>query len=123
MTEGSARSKSDIGMINQRYLVCLRGNASKLEISSNPERLRQEAPFKMTANTWYTLKSRVDVAADGSGVIRAKAWDKSQPEPEAWTLEVKVPRAQTNGSPGIFGFTALNQKRVFLDNLSVTSNK
>ncbi len=123
MTEGSARSKSDIGMVNQRYLVCLRGNASKLEISSNPERLRQEAPFKMTANTWYTLKSRVDVAADGSGVIHAKAWDKSQPEPEAWTLEVKVPRAQTNGSPGIFGFTALNQKRVFLDNLSVTSNK
>jgi outer membrane protein assembly factor BamB len=123
MTEGSARSKSDIGMINQRYLVCLRGNAGKLEISSNPERLRQEAPFKMTANTWYTLKSRVDVAKDGSGVIRAKAWDKSQPEPEAWTLEVKVPRAQTNGSPGIFGFTALNQKRVFLDNLSVTSNK
>jgi len=123
MTEGSARSKSDIGMINQRYLVCLRGNAGKLEISSNPERLRQEAPFKMTANTWYTLKSRVDVAADGSGTIRAKAWDKSQPEPEAWTLEVKVPRAQTNGSPGIFGFTALNQKRVFLDNLSITSNK
>lgn len=123
MTEGSARSKSDIGMINQRYLVCLRGNAGKLEISSNPERLRQEAPFKMTANTWYTLKSRVDVAKDGSGVIHAKAWDKSQPEPEAWTLEVKVPRAQTNGSPGIFGFTALNQKRVFLDNLSITSNK
>ncbi|MBN8419742.1 MAG: PQQ-binding-like beta-propeller repeat protein [Verrucomicrobia bacterium] len=123
MTEGSARSKSDIGMVNQRYLVCLRGNAGKLEISSNPERLKQEAPFKMTANTWYTLKSRVDVAKDGSGVIRAKAWDKSQPEPEAWTLEVKVPRAQTNGSPGIFGFTALNQKRVFLDNLSVTSNK
>ncbi|MCF7790047.1 MAG: PQQ-binding-like beta-propeller repeat protein [Prosthecobacter sp.] len=123
MTEGSARSKSDIGMINQRYLVCLRGNASKLEISSNPERLRQEAPFKMTANTWYTLKSRVDVAKDGSGTIRAKAWDKSQPEPEAWTLEVKVPRAHPNGSPGIFGFTALNQKRVFLDNLSITSNK
>jgi outer membrane protein assembly factor BamB len=123
MTEGNARSKSDIGMVNQRYLVCLRGNAGKLEISSNPERLKQEAPFKMAANTWYTLKSRVDVAKDGSGTIRAKAWDKTQPEPEAWTLEVKVPHAQTNGSPGIFGFTALNQRRVFLDNLSVTSNK
>lgn len=123
MTEGNARSKSDIGMVNQRYLVCLRGNAGKLEISSNPERLKQEAPFKMVANTWYTLKSRVDVAKDGSGTIRAKAWDKTQPEPEAWTLEVKVARAQTNGSPGIFGFTALNQRRVFLDNLSVISNK
>ena len=123
MTEGSARSKADIGFINQRYLICLRGNAGKLEVSSNPERLKQEAPFKLTANKWYTLKTRVDVAADGSGVIRAKAWDKEQPEPEAWTMEVKVPKAQTNGSPGIFGFTPLNQKRVYLDNLSVTPNK
>jgi len=122
MTDGSARSKSDIGVINQRYLICLRGNAGKLEVSSNPERLKQEAPFKMTVNTWYTLKTRVDVAKDGSGVIRAKAWDKAQPEPEAWTIEVKVPRAHTNGSPGIFGFTPMNQKRVFLDNLSITAN-
>lgn len=123
MTEGSARSKSDIGLVNQRYLICLRGNAGKIEVSSNLERLKQEAPFKMTANTWYTLKTRVDVAEDGSGVISAKAWDKSQAEPEAWTIEVKVPHAHPNGSPGIFGFTALNQKRVFLDNLSITSNK
>lgn len=123
MTEGSARSKSDIGLVNQRYLICLRGNAKTIEVSSNLERLKQEAPFKMDANTWYTLKTRVDVAADGSGTIRAKAWDKAQPEPEAWTIEVKVPHAHPNGSPGIFGFTAMNQKRVFLDNLSITSNK
>ena len=38
-------------------------------------------------------------------------------------MEVKVPRAHTNGSPGIFGFTPLNQKRVYLDNLSVTPNQ
>ena len=123
MTDGSARSKSDIGLINQRYLICLRGNAGKLEVSSNLERLKQEAVFKMAVNTWYTLKTRVDVAADGSGVIKAKVWDKKQPEPDAWTIEVKVPHAHTNGSPGIFGFTPLNQKRVYLDNLSVTENK
>jgi len=122
MTDGSARSKSDIGLINQRYLICLRGNAGKLEVSSNLERLKQEAVFKVTANTWYTLKTRVDVAADGSGTVLAKAWDRSQPEPAAWTIEVKVPRAHKNGSPGIFGFTPLNQKRVYLDNLSVTPN-
>lgn len=123
LTDGSARSKSDIGFINQRYLICLRGNAGKLEVSSNPERLKQEVPFKVTANKWYTLKTRVDVAADGSGVIRGKVWDKEQPEPEAWTIEVNVPHAQTSGSPGIFGFTPMNQKRVYLDNLSVTPNK
>jgi outer membrane protein assembly factor BamB len=122
LTEGNARSKADIGLINQRYLVCLRGNAGKLEVSSNPERLKQEVAFKMTANKWYTLKCRVDVAADGSGVVQAKAWEKGTAEPDAWTIEVKVPRAHTNGSPGIFGFTPLNQKRMYLDNLSVTPN-
>ncbi|HBJ85963.1 MAG TPA: hypothetical protein DDZ88_19260 [Verrucomicrobiales bacterium] len=122
LTEGNARSKADIGLINQRYLVCLRGNAGKLEVSSNPERLKQEVAYKLTANKWYTLKCRVDVAADGSGIVQAKAWEKGAAEPDAWTIEVKVPRAHTNGSPGIFGFTPLNQKRMYLDNLSVTPN-
>ncbi len=123
MTDGSARSKSDIGLVNQRYLICLRGNAGKLEVSSNLERLKQDAIFKLAANKWYTLKTRVDVADDGSGVVRAKVWEKSGAEPDAWTIEVKVPHAHQHGSPGIFGFTPLNQKRVFLDNLSVTPNK
>ena len=122
MTDGSARSKSDIGLINQRYLICVRGNAGKLEVSSNPERLKQEVPFKVVAGTWYTLKTKVDVAKDGSGVVMAKIWDKAQPEPAAWTIEVKVPRAHKNGSPGIFALTPMNQKRVYLDNLSVTPN-
>jgi hypothetical protein len=122
-TDGNARSKSDIGLINQRYLICLRGNANKLEISSNLERLAQAATFKVSANTWYTLKTRVDVNADGSGVVKGKVWPRGEPEPEAWTVEATVPRVHKNGSPGIFGFTPLNQKRVFLDNLSITANQ
>jgi outer membrane protein assembly factor BamB len=123
MTDGNARSKADIGLINQRYLICLRGNAGKLEVSSNLERLAEAATFKVSANTWYTLKTRVDVNADGSGVVKGKVWPKAEPEPEAWTIEAKVAKAHTQGSPGIFGFTPMNQKRVFLDNLSITENK
>jgi hypothetical protein len=123
MTDGSARVKSDVGLVNQRYLIVLRGNGGQLEISSNMERLKEVAPFKMTANTWYVLKTRVDVNPDGSGVVHAKAWEKAQPEPEAWTLEAKVPIAHKNGSPGIFSFTSNNQKRTYFDNVSVTSNK
>lgn len=125
LTEGSARVKSDIGLINQRYLITLRGNAGQLEVSSNMERLKQTAPFKMKANTWYTLKTRVDANenGDGGGVVRAKAWEKGQPEPEAWTIEVKLARIHKNGSPGIFSFTQMNQRRAFLDNISVTPNK
>lgn len=122
MTDGNARSKADIGLINQRYLICLRGNAGKLEVSSNLERLADAVVFKVSANTWYTLKTRVDVNADGSGVVKGKVWPKDQPEPDAWTIESKVAKAHTQGSPGIFGFTPMNQKRVFLDNLSITAN-
>jgi outer membrane protein assembly factor BamB len=122
LTEGSARVKSDIGVIHQRYMIVLRGNAGQLEVSSNMERLKEVVPFKMIANTWYTLKSRVDANPDGSGVVRAKAWAKGQPEPEAWTIEVKVAKLHQNGAPGLFSFTPLNQKRAYLDNVSVTPN-
>jgi hypothetical protein len=123
MTDGTPRAKSDIGLINQRYLITLRSNAGKLEVSSNPERLLHTAPFKVAPKTWYTLKTRVDVSEDGSGVVRGKAWKKGETEPEAWTIEVKVPKAHEQGSPGIFGFTPMNQNRVYLDNLSITPNK
>lgn len=122
-TEGNARTKSDIGLINQRYLICLRGNAGKLEVSSNLERLAKTAPFKIKPNTWYTLKTRVDASTDGSGVVRAKAWERGQQEPDTWTIEVPVKRVHKNGSPGLFSFTPLNQRRAFLDNLIITPNE
>jgi len=123
LTEGNARSKSDIGFIHQRYLICLRGNAGKLEVSSNLERLKQEVPFKLTANKWYTFKTSVNASADGSGIVQAKVWEKGAAEPAAWTIEVKLPRVHHSGSPGLFGFTPLNQRRMYIDNLSVVPNK
>jgi len=41
------------------------------------------------------------VAADGSGTIRAKAWKKGDPEPDAWTIEVPQKHANLEGSHGI----------------------
>lgn len=127
MSEGNRRKMSEVGVINQRYLIVLKGNEQKLEISSNFERLRVPsvtAPsnFKWAPNAWYTLKSRVDLNPDGSGVVRAKAWKKGEPEPEAWTIEVPHRTAHKSGSPGLFGF-APQEMRVFIDNVSVTSNK
>lgn len=122
LTDGTARMKSDIGLINQRYLICLRGNAGKLEVSSNLERLAKSAPYKLKPNVWYTLKTRVDSNSDGSGTVLAKAWERGQEEPSDWTIEVPVSRVHKNGSPGIFSFTPLNQRRAYLDNLSITPN-
>jgi len=126
MTEGNRRKMSEVGLINQHYLIALKGNNQKLEISSNLERLRvPEATsppnFRWKANTWYRLKARVDVAADGSGVVRAKAWPRDESEPGAWVLEVPHRRAHRSGSPGLYGF-APQDMRVAIDNIRVTPN-
>jgi hypothetical protein len=118
---------SEVGLINQRYLIALKGNDQKLEISSNLERLRvpaggEPSNFPWSPNVWYHLKARVDTAADGSGVVRAKAWKRGQPEPDKWTLEVPHQNAHQNGSPGLYGFSPQDM-RVYFDNISVTQNE
>jgi outer membrane protein assembly factor BamB len=123
MTDGTRRIKSTVGLINQRYIISLMGNAGELEISSNQERIAVTAPFPIAANKWYTLKTRVDVADDGSGIVRAKAWVKGEPEPEAWTLEFTHQDAHKEGCPGIFGFSPQSMKSVYVDNFSVVPNE
>ena len=122
-SEGTRRSMCDIGVINQRYKILLRGNYQELEVSSNDERLKVAVPFSFKKRTWYTLKARVDVAADGSGLIRAKAWPREEAEPEDWTLEVTDPKALTHGAAGLFGFTPQSRFTAYIDNLSVTPNE
>jgi len=126
MSEGKARKMSEVGIINQRYLVVLKGNEQKLEVNSNLERLRvpamsDEPNFKWSANVWYRLKARVDVAADGTGVVRAKAWKREEAEPADWTLQVPHKTAHRTGSPGLFGFSPQDM-RVYIDNVKVTPN-
>ena len=126
MSDGNRRKMSDVGVINQRYYVILKGNEQKFEVNSNQERLRVPAAdepsnFKWAAGKWYRLKTRVDVNPDGSGVVRAKAWPRDESEPAVWTLEVPVQHAHASGSPGLYGF-APQEMRVYLDNILVTPN-
>ncbi len=122
-TEGNRRSMSSAGVVNQRYLIQLKGNHQTLQVSSNDERVKEAVPFRWKPDRWYTLKTRVDCAPDGSGIIRAKAWDRTEPEPLDWTIEVEHAHAHTQGSPGLFGFAPQSRYHVYLDNLSVTPNE
>ncbi|MDF1812435.1 MAG: PQQ-binding-like beta-propeller repeat protein [Verrucomicrobiales bacterium] len=122
MTDGNRRVKSVVGLINQRYIVALIGNANVLEISSNHERVKHSVPFRISANKWYTLKTKVDTNEDGSGVVRGKVWVKGEPEPDAWTIEFEHKNVHKKGAPGIFGFSPQSQKSVFVDNVSITQN-
>jgi outer membrane protein assembly factor BamB len=121
LSEGTKRKMSEVGLINQRYAFILKGNAQQLEINSNQERLKVSVPFKWVPETWYHLKTRVDVNPDGSGVARGKVWKRGDPEPDAWTLEAKVHYIHTEGAPGLFAFSPQDQ-RVAIDNIVVTPN-
>lgn len=121
LTEGNRRKMSEIGLINQRYRIIVKGNAQQLEVNSNEERLRAGVPLQVSPNVWYRLKTRVDVAADGSGVVRAKAWKKGEAEPETWMIEVPHKTAHTHGAPGIYSFSPQEQ-RAWVDNLEVKAN-
>lgn len=122
LSEGNKRKMSEVGLVNQRYLIVLKGNAQTIEVSSNQELFLQSAPFKWSPNEWYHLKTRVDVAKDGSGFVRAKAWKKGDAEPEGWTIEVPHKHAHQEGSPGLFSF-APQEQRAWIDNIAVTPNR
>jgi len=123
MTDGTRRVMSTVGLVNQRYLITLVANSRILEVTSNHERVKESVPFNAQPNTWYRLKTRVDGDGKGGGWVRAKLWERGQPEPDKWTIEVRQEKLHDSGSPGIFAFSPQALKRVYLDNLSLVSNE
>jgi outer membrane protein assembly factor BamB len=123
MTDGNRRIKSDVGLVNQRYLIVLKGNANQLEVNSNQERLKVAVPFPVKYKKWYTLKCRVDVDAKATATVRAKVWPRGEDEPGEWTIEVPHLKGHTQGAPGLFGFSPQSQKPVYVDNISITPSK
>ncbi len=123
LTDGNRRTMSAAGVVNQRYLILLKGNHQELEVSTNMWVFKRNVKFRWKANKWYRLKARVDVAEDGSGFVRAKAWPRDEDEPAEWTIEVPHPRMHTHGSPGVYGFSPQSRFRVYIDNISVTPNE
>ncbi|MBI3874975.1 MAG: PQQ-binding-like beta-propeller repeat protein, partial [Verrucomicrobia bacterium] len=53
MSEGKPRKMSEVGQINQRYLIVMKGNSQEIEVNSNQERLKVAVPFKWKPNEWY----------------------------------------------------------------------
>ena len=124
LTDGNRRGKSSAGLVNQRYLVSLKGNHQELEVSSTVELLKVTKKFPWKSGAWYTLKVRVqhDAAADVT-VVEVKCWPRDEAEPDEWTMSVEHPRGSAHGSPGIWGFVPQSRHRVYLDNLVVAPNR
>ena len=118
-TDGNRRISSEAGLINQRYQIGLVGNTDKLEVSSNYDRLWEQVDFPVKPNTWYTLKTNVVTNENGSGVVRAKAWERDAEEPSAWTIEVPIDNVNRHGAPGFYSFSPQSKKRVYFDNIKL----
>jgi outer membrane protein assembly factor BamB len=121
------RRRPDLGLINGGYTLDLQGNYQRLEVRAWASELRltkqfpeaAQVPFAWNEDTWYTMKLRVDVAADHT-LIRGKVWERGTPEPEAWTITVQDPLRIAHGAPGIYGYAPVD---IFYDNVSVMENQ
>jgi outer membrane protein assembly factor BamB len=122
LSDGNRRSLCSAGVLHQRYLILLKGNAQQIEITSNHERIRESVPFKWKVGQWIRLKSQVSHQADGSTLVRAKAWQRDAEEPNDWLIEYRHHFGHDHGAFGVFGYTPQSRFRVYLDNLRVYPN-
>ena len=115
------RQMGDAGVLAQRYMLILFGNAQKLELTPwQPETARAvNVPFTWKKDTWYRIKLQVENLPNGKVRARGKVWAVGESEPEAWTIERIDPIGNRQGSPGVFG-NALAE--IYFDNIKVTPN-
>jgi len=120
----------DAGVINSRYVLELKGSNQWLGLYGWGAALpRNELlpglathktnSFQWKAHTWYTLKLMVQ-QEPGKAILKGKAWQKGQPEPQQWTIELEDPTPNAHGAAGLWGFS--NDKEIYYDNILVTPN-
>ena len=100
MTDGDRRIKSNIGLINQRYVFALIGNGQKLEVFSNYDRFRHSTPFLPSRRRSGTGSRPASTCWRTGPNDSGQGLGKGFPEPEAWTLEVSHAIPHRNGAPG-----------------------
>ena len=126
----------DAGLCFFRYLVYLDG---KLDTSTpkrqlrlicweGPRRIEKVVDFDWKSGVWYTLKATVVPNADGTATVKAKVWDRKQPEPTDWSLEVVDPFPNLQGSAGLYGYISnvLEDQpgsEIYYTNLRITPNR
>ena len=57
--DGNRRIKSTVGVINQRYIFALIGNANILQVVSNYDRFQRSVPFSIEANNGTVLRLKL----------------------------------------------------------------
>ena len=118
----------DPGLINSRYVLVLLGNHQRLQIHcwppTLPYSLNSTIDFPWQADTWYTMKLRVEQGADRA-VVSGKVWPRGQAEPSAWTISLQDTMPNRNGNPGLFAHSLVGAAKSLInyDNILVSDNQ
>jgi outer membrane protein assembly factor BamB len=119
----------DFGIVVNRYTLQFAGNVQKLRLVSWDAlpRVDETIGFKVQPKTWYRLKLTVERKGD-AGVIKGKAWERGQAEPDNWTVTLHDPRPIFEGSPALYGYvTGIPEggagTDIFYANVRITPNK
>jgi outer membrane protein assembly factor BamB len=117
----------DMGVIACRTLFVLEGktDGDKRNVTivswEARNRIRKEVEFNWKKDTWYTMKFTSETTFKG------KVWERGQPEPEKWAIEVDDPNPNVEGAAALYGYvsnvTGVPGSPIYYDNVSVTPNK
>jgi len=113
---------SDVGLINGRYQLTIRGLNKKLRLdtwTTSDYRTHTNVPFEPEADTWYTLKLTV-TPGEKETVAKGKIWRRGEEEPKDWTVEMVDHSPNLHGTPGLYGNCP--EAEIFVDNVVVTPN-
>ena len=116
------RMMADVGITVQRYSLVLYGTTQRLKLEPwEPETQRSVVvPFAWKADTWYTVKLRVENLPNGQVRARGKAWATGDAEPDAWQIDKTDPIGNRQGAPGFFLDAEFG---AYIDNLQLTPNQ
>jgi hypothetical protein len=113
---------SDVGLINGRYQLSVRGRNRKLRLdtwTTSDYRTHADVPFEPEPDVWYTMKLSVTPNQD-QAVAKGKIWRRGEAEPDDWTVEMVDHSPNLHGTPGLYGNCP--EAEIYVDNVIVTPN-
>lgn len=131
VTKSGHKFRPDMGLINSRYRLELMSTTQQDTLRINTwsplPRLQKDVPFDWKADLWYRFKFTVQIE-DGQALLRGKVWPRDEAEPHAWSIELTDPYPNTEGSPGLYGYSPGTTSKshgpeIFYDNYEVTLNE
>lgn len=122
------RFRPDMGLINSRYRLILKGMEKVLRIDSwSPvPRVQLDVPLAYETDTWVRVKFQVELHGD-EAFVRGKVWPRDSVEPSAWAIEFTDPHPNRTGSAGLYAYSAGTTHKsdgpmTLFDNFKVTRN-